>query len=59
MPPKPVNHKQIWEILAEGHLCDTARMKVPGGWLYRSRDWANDDEKCSLALAFVPGRSEE
>jgi hypothetical protein len=46
-----------WEIITErntGSFCwgDTCRLSVPGGWLYREREYR--DGAITIALAFVP-----
>jgi len=45
-----------WELIIGMGLCgDTCRLRVPGGWLYRSRECAEHDGRTStVALCFVP-----
>lgn len=44
-----------WEWIEErGDVGDTFRLPVPGGWLYRIREWGGDT--FCVALTFVPGR---
>lgn len=33
---------------------ETHRMPVPGGWLYRCREWGGEDENFAIAMTFVP-----
>ena len=43
-------------IASEAEGGDTYRLRVPGGWLYRVREWAagEPDRPSTVALAFVP-----
>ena len=50
-----------WISVADCIAESTDRMAVPGGWLYRCRVWAVDEEDmvmahvpCTVALTFVP-----
>jgi len=35
-------------------LGETDRLRVPGGWLYRTRMWTNNDPHVSIGMTFVP-----
>ena len=45
-----------WKPVENRGLCgDTLRMKVPGGWLYLTRECARrDGVPTAIALTFVP-----
>jgi hypothetical protein len=47
----------VWETVNDDPKdpSETERMKVPGGWLYRSVTWGPDGNDPAIALAFVPG----
>lgn len=47
---EPPKHHD-WETLIDGNNEITERMRVPGGWIYRSWINANTD---TLAMVFVP-----
>lgn len=50
-PPKVKlpREQEDWEMISEGTRGYTQRMKVPGGWLYRTMVYG------ALAMSFVPG----
>jgi hypothetical protein len=47
------NHK--WQCIIDRTEDVTERLKVPGGWLYRTQLWQVDTPaSITVALAFVP-----
>lgn len=52
-------HRARWEQVNDSGETTTERMRVPGGWLYRTillDDDQNDDQMMvGLAMVFVPG----
>ena len=52
----PVVEEHDYEQIDDRDDGDMGRFRVPGGWLYRSREWfARDDSPAlGVALAFVP-----
>lgn len=56
--------QQGWERLYEAEGEYVERMRIPGGWLYRSESWPRDDATLfdltpGVAMVFVPASSED
>jgi hypothetical protein len=37
---------------------ETERLRVPGGWIYRTTDYRDDDGPARFAMVFVPESAE-
>lgn len=46
-----------WEDIIAEEYSTLRRVKVPGGWIYKSIDWENVETSFSSALVFVPDGS--
>lgn len=55
MPVDPADYQfpDEWQQLKDDHGCKTAKMKVPGGWLYRTIANAFGANP-SVVMVFVP-----
>lgn len=56
--PSEVNDKETirdWDKVQENAEDITEKLKVPGGWLYRTRA-TNASADRAMALVFVPGK---
>jgi len=45
---------EIWEMIESHRDGDTYRMEIPGGWLYRVREYGAKDSPIAIAVKFVP-----
>ena len=46
-----------WENVADdGHESSMERLRVPGGWIYRSRTWGGETGE-AMAICFVPEKT--
>lgn len=50
------NKNPQWEKVTEDVGADTYRLEVPGGWIYRSREYHPDEglPVTAISMVFVP-----